>query len=101
MTTIGFIRHGITEWNMLGKAQGITDIPLNHIGKEEALALGNRLLKKGHWDFIISSDLSRAYETGKIIGDILNLPVCHDKRIREIDCGEIEGMTEEERICEC
>ena len=27
MVTIGLIRHGITEWNYLGKAQGISDVP--------------------------------------------------------------------------
>lgn len=31
MTTIGLIRHGLTEWNSLGKAQGVSDIPLNEI----------------------------------------------------------------------
>ncbi|MBS4200956.1 histidine phosphatase family protein [Bacillus sp. FJAT-49732] len=98
MTTIGFIRHGITEWNVLGKAQGISDIPLNNTGKEQALALGNRLQNKDRWDFLISSDLSRAYETAKIISDLLHLPVHLDKRIREIHCGKIEGTTEEERI---
>ncbi|MDQ0344645.1 broad specificity phosphatase PhoE [Lederbergia wuyishanensis] len=84
MTTIGFIRHGITEWNVLGKAQGISDIPLNNIGKRQALALGNRLKVSEYWDFIISSDLSRAVETAKIIGDILHLPIHSDMRIREI-----------------
>ncbi|MBW8351593.1 histidine phosphatase family protein [Bacillus sp. IITD106] len=98
MTTVGFIRHGITEWNVLGKAQGISDIPLNHTGKEQASALGKRLFKEDSWDFIISSDLSRAYETANIIGGMLQLPIYLDKRIREINCGKIEGTTEEERL---
>ncbi|MGD6849238.1 histidine phosphatase family protein [Rossellomorea aquimaris] len=37
MTTIGLIRHGITEWNSLGKAQGVSDIPLNEIGRKHAI----------------------------------------------------------------
>ncbi|MBE1556801.1 histidine phosphatase family protein [Sporosarcina limicola] len=39
MTTIGLVRHGITEWNELGKAQGVSDIPLNKIGKQQALLI--------------------------------------------------------------
>ncbi|MCG7343004.1 histidine phosphatase family protein [Sporosarcina sp. ACRSL] len=98
MTTIGLIRHGITEWNELGKAQGISNIPLNKLGREQAINIGNRLLDEGKWDLIISSDLSRAIETAQIIGSKINLSISHyDKRIREIDCGEIEGTTEEIR----
>jgi 2,3-bisphosphoglycerate-dependent phosphoglycerate mutase len=43
MTTIGLIRHGITEWNSLGKAQGVSDIPLNEIGRKQASDIGDRL----------------------------------------------------------
>ncbi|SDN87800.1 histidine phosphatase family protein [Bacillus sp. OK048] len=99
MTTIGLIRHGITEWNSLGKAQGISDIPLNEIGRKQASDIGDRLSQEDKWDMIITSDLSRAIETAKIIGSKLELPISHnDKRVREINCGEIEGTTEEERI---
>lgn len=99
MTTIGLIRHGITEWNVLGKSQGISDIPLNEIGKQQAVALANRLSIEGKWDFIVTSDLSRAKETGQIIASKLNMPISmFDERIREINCGEIEGTTEEERL---
>ncbi|WP_252503514.1 histidine phosphatase family protein [Sporosarcina sp. Marseille-Q4943] len=98
MTTIGLIRHGVTEWNDLGKAQGISDIPINKLGRKQANKIGDRLLDEGKWDVIISSDLSRAIETAQIIGGKINLSISHfDKRIREIDCGEIEGTTEETR----
>ncbi|WP_053367669.1 histidine phosphatase family protein [Bacillus sp. FJAT-27245] len=99
MTTIGLIRHGITEWNSLGKAQGVTDIPLNKIGRKQASDVGDRLLQEEKWDMLFTSDLSRAVETAQIIGSKLDLPVDHvDERIREINCGKIEGTTEEERI---
>ncbi|SEN70921.1 Broad specificity phosphatase PhoE [Mesobacillus persicus] len=99
MTTIGLIRHGLTEWNALGKAQGISDIPLNDQGRRQALEVAGRLLQDEKWDVMISSDLSRAMETAKIIGSKVNFPInLYDKRIREIDCGKIEGTTEEERI---
>lgn len=99
MTTIGLIRHGITDWNSLGKAQGVSDIPLNKIGENQASAIGDRLSKEEKWDLIITSDLSRAIETGKIIGNKIGLAISHfDEKIREINCGKIEGTTEEERI---
>ncbi|WP_419962350.1 histidine phosphatase family protein [Psychrobacillus sp. BM2] len=99
MTTIGLIRHGITEWNVLGRSQGISDIPLNEIGKQQVVALANRLSLEGKWDIIVTSDLLRAKETGQIIASTLNFPSSwFDERIREINCGEIEGTTEEERI---
>lgn len=97
MITIGLIRHGITDWNDVGKAQGKSDIPLNKLGRKQACAVGDRLLEEGNWDMIISSDLSRAIETAEIIGSTINLAInCFDERIREIDCGEIEGTTEED-----
>lgn len=99
MTTIGLIRHGITEWNSLGKAQGASDIPLNKVGKKQASDIGDRLSQEEKWDMLITSDLSRAIETAKIIGSKIDLPISHiDEKIREINCGEIEGTTEEERI---
>lgn len=48
---------------------------------------------------IITSDLSRAIETAQIIGSKIGLPISHtDDRVREINCGKIEGTTEEERL---
>jgi 2,3-bisphosphoglycerate-dependent phosphoglycerate mutase len=99
MTTIGLIRHGITEWNSLGKAQGVSDIPLNEIGRNQATNIGDRLSLEEQWDMIITSDLSRAFETAKIIGSKIGLPISHtDERVREINCGQIEGTTEEQRV---
>ena len=31
--TIYYIRHGETEWNALGRLQGVRDIPLNEFGR--------------------------------------------------------------------
>lgn len=99
MTTIGFVRHGITEWNVLGIAQGSSNIPLNKTGREQAAALSERLAAEEKWDLIIASDLERAKETAEIIGAKLGLPISHfDVRLREMNGGEIEGTTEEERL---
>lgn len=99
MTTVGFVRHGITDWNIQGIAQGSSDVPLNETGRQQAESLANRLAAEEHWDLIISSDLSRAKETAEIIGRKLFLPVNHfDARLRERSGGKIEGTTEAERL---
>ncbi|MBS4223122.1 histidine phosphatase family protein [Lederbergia citrea] len=99
MTTIGLIRHGVTEWNRLGKSQGISDIPLNKAGEQQAIELANRLSLEEKWDIIVTSDLSRAKETAQIIASKLDLPISlFDVRLREMNCGIIEGTTEEERV---
>ncbi|MGK7378025.1 histidine phosphatase family protein [Planococcus sp. 1R117A] len=99
MTTIGFVRHGITDWNMQRIAQGSSDIPLNETGREQARAIAERLAQEEPWDAIISSDLIRARETAEIIAEKLGMSVSRfEPLIRELSGGQIEGSTEEERI---
>jgi probable phosphoglycerate mutase len=98
MTVIGFVRHGITDWNVQKRAQGQTDIPLNETGRAQARAIADRLKAEEAWDVIYASDLSRAKETAETIGSALGLPVITDTRLREMSFGEMEGTTVEERI---
>lgn len=96
---IGLIRHGLTDWNAIGKIQGQSDIPLNDEGRMQAAMLADRLLQEPYrWDYCITSNLSRAAETGKIISDKLGIPLLDaDQRIRERAYGQIEGLTAAER----
>ena len=59
MKTLYIVRHGETDWNKMGKYQGITDVPLNENGLNQAKACGEAL-KDITFDRILSSDLSRA-----------------------------------------
>jgi broad specificity phosphatase PhoE len=50
--TIYYIRHGETAWNAEGRFQGSRDIPLNGLGRSQAVAagaiLGDLLAGDGH-----------------------------------------------------
>jgi uncharacterized phosphatase len=67
-TTVCFVRHGETDWNVEGRCQGQEDIPLNERGREQARKSGVHL-RGDEWDVLVSSPLSRAWETARIIGE--------------------------------
>ncbi|WP_410768378.1 histidine phosphatase family protein [Fontibacillus sp. BL9] len=97
---VGLIRHGLTDWNAVGRIQGQSDIPLNDEGRKQARLLASRLQgdREHKWDFVITSGLMRAEETGKIIADELDIPLLEpDHRIKERAFGQVEGMTALER----
>ncbi len=92
MTKIYLIRHGETVWNTEYRAQGSRDIKLSEEGIKQAELLSNRL-KKHSIDHIFSSDLSRAFQTAKILGSKLGLPIETIPEFREMSFGEWEGLT--------
>ncbi len=85
------VRHGQTDWNNLDKIQGVADVPLNDIGRAQANIAADRLARF-NFEYIVSSNLSRATETANIIGNKLNLRVEYDARLREYDFGKLTGM---------
>jgi len=89
-------RHGETEWNVLGRMQGHTDIPLNETGRAQARALAASVAGTGI-AAIVTSDLARARETGEIVAAILGLGVpLLEPALRERRFGVFEGLTRDE-----
>ena len=64
---ITLVRHGQTEWALLGRHTGRTDVPLNPHGESQARRLEPRLkaLKPAH---VWTSPLSRARRTCELAG---------------------------------
>ncbi|WP_045233917.1 histidine phosphatase family protein, partial [Deinococcus pimensis] len=56
------VRHGVTEWNAVGRWQGHADTPLSPDGERQARLLGRRLAGE-RFDLVYTSDLSRAART--------------------------------------
>lgn len=88
------VRHGKTEWNLEHRCQGISDIPLTEEGIEAAKEL-QTLVSDLDVDIVISSPLSRAIDTAKILTDG-KIPINIDDRIIERDWGMNEGMVVDE-----
>ena len=84
------VRHGETDWNKVRRLQGWTDVPLNEKGRELAYKTAEGL-KDVEFDLLISSPLSRAFETGKIILGDRDVPVITDDRLKEINVGDYDG----------
>lgn len=87
---IWLVRHGQTAWNKAHRAQGHTDIPLDEVGKQQALLVG-RAMAELPIERVVSSDLSRALDTGKQIAEAANISISVDDRLRERSFGEWEG----------
>lgn len=88
---IWLIRHGETDWNVEGRVQGWTDVPLNENGKEQAALLASSLhdVPVSH---IYSSDLARALDTAKCIAAKTHAPITTTPQLREQNFGQAEGL---------
>jgi broad specificity phosphatase PhoE len=91
MTHFCLIRHGQTDWNLEGRYQGQSDVPLNEAGRSQAYELA-RQLKDQTFAALYSSDLKRASETAEIIATAIGISYSLDVRFREINQGEWEGQ---------
>lgn len=87
------IRHGETDWNMEKRMQGQIDINLNMNGVHQAKALGRKLKDGYDVKRLYSSPLTRAYMTGRIVGDILGLKCEKRDELMEFNFGDWQGMT--------
>ncbi len=92
MTDLYLVRHGETDWNAQRRIQGSTDVPLNATGKGQAEATA-RLLEARPLDGVVSSPLSRARETARIIAARVGLPEPEVlAALSERDYGAAEGL---------
>jgi len=90
------IRHGQSEGNAEGRAQGWLDSPLSERGRQQALCLAQRLSTTAEFAALFTSTLMRAVQTAHIIGDRLNCPLNFEDDLREYNMGPVTGLTFEE-----
>lgn len=93
---IWLVRHGQTEWALLGRHTGRTDIPLTDLGRVQAIVLGARLAAHdadpdgAAFALVLTSPRIRAGETAELAG-FGDAEV--DPDLAEWDYGALEGLT--------
>ena len=95
MLKLIIIRHAESEWNTVGRYQGLLDPELTERGRKQAQALAEELSKE-HISKVYTSPLKRTYQTAQIISERLGVPLQEDRRVIEIDHGKWSGMLVEE-----
>ncbi|RLJ70912.1 putative phosphoglycerate mutase [Hydrogenivirga caldilitoris] len=88
-------RHAESQWNPVGRYQGLLDPELTERGKAQAEALAYEFQKE-KVSRIYSSPLKRTFQTAKIISDKLAVPLHREDRVIEIDHGNWSGMLVDE-----
>lgn len=88
-------RHGRTAWNLEGRFQGQSDVPLDEVGHEQARKAA-RLLAALKPYAIVSSDLARASDTAEQLAQLTDLPIALEKGLRETYAGSWQGLTDAE-----
>lgn len=84
------LRHGRTAWNLEGRVQGQTDVPLDEVGVEQARLVAPVVAARepvAVW----SSDLARARVTAEAVAAASGVELVTDPRLREFDLGERAG----------
>lgn len=89
------VRHGATKMNQERRIQGVSDLGLNETGRKQAEALA-RALKDVKVDVIYCSPLRRAQETARAISRFHQVDVVTLDGLKELDVGEVDGMTYDE-----
>lgn len=93
MGSLIIVRHGRTAYNAQGLLQGRVDNPLDAVGEDQALVVGEYLVPHVNEEtVIISSPLLRARSTAQAIANRTGLSVTIDERWTELAYGIYEGV---------
>jgi len=95
LSKLFLIRHGDTESNSAERYWGNTDVKLSDAGLRQAERLRDHLATE-RIDAVYSSDLNRALATAVTIASNHRLDITICAELREMNFGELEGLTFDE-----
>jgi len=94
MERLTLIRHALTDWNVSGRIQGKSDVPLSDDGRKQARQLARYVRGLESDAVIFCSPLARARETASIA--FPDREIQFDARLAELDFGAFEGRSQAE-----
>jgi alpha-ribazole phosphatase len=94
-TRLVLVRHGEPDESMHGRCYGSLDVPLSAAGLRRAAAVGETL-RSHEIEAVYSSPLQRAFDTARAVASAHGLEPIPRDALRELDFGELEGMSHEE-----
>ena len=89
MITIYFEGHATTSDNEASVASGHNNVDLSERGRHQAAGEKRRRYENIEFDTVFTSDLSRAYDTAKLMFEGKHIPIIQDARLRECDYGDL------------
>ncbi len=90
MKRIILVRHGSTDWVDNHIMHGVTDIPLNEKGLNQARKAANTL-RSAHPKAVYTSPLTRCRQTAELIARDHSLEPIDNQGLKEMDFGWLEG----------
>lgn len=85
------LRHGQTDWNLEGRYQGHSDVPLNATGLAQAEAAAPRLAAVPI-DRIVVSPLIRALKTAAVVAEQIGKPLHVERGLIERNFGSFDEL---------
>jgi len=96
MTDLLLVRHGLSEWNLVGRWQGWADIPLAAEGEVQVREARPALEGMG-LTAIVHSGMQRTERTAELLAEGLGLPAIEaEPGLKEYDVGQWSGLTRPE-----
>jgi broad specificity phosphatase PhoE len=86
------VRHGQSDLNLEGRFRGLTDAPLNEVGRKEAAGAA-AILDGSGVSVIYTSPVPRALQTAEILAGSIDAAVEREEGFTDVDYGEWQGMT--------
>lgn len=88
---VWILRHGQTKLNADDKIRGWLDVPLDEVGLEQAVELGEQM-REIELDGIYSSDLMRSVQTSLLVSEYSGIPLLGTtKTLRPLNVGTLSG----------
>ncbi|HYL58425.1 MAG TPA: histidine phosphatase family protein, partial [Candidatus Acidoferrales bacterium] len=92
MRKLIMVRHGESEGNAIRHFTSTPEAKITELGRRQAHEAALKIKQQFRPALVIASTYARARETGRIIADLLGIPLEFEKEFREQSLGRLAGL---------